>query len=319
VNIDVDGQDIGGSCSGGGDYIVTLGNSQYVKLLGVSVHNLGTPTTFTGHGGHPFYLSATQRGTEIGWCRLNNIPNSRGVIQIHQDSFGGPCWGTKQLTDITIHDTVLHDLYGQPFVFDGGTGDITMWNTLVYNAMTAGAIYDDILSLRGNGGTLNFKGYNNTFYVNPFNTGAGVLINFGGVEGITSPLGCPQSVQLYNNIFYVQETQDTYYRKQSQCQSEAYITSNNNIWFGSSAGMPTFAGPNELSRDPLFVDPTIGNLRVVSPTSPAIDSGTSLTNTIVTIDLDGNVRPQGAGTDIGAFEATGVTLPAPQNVVLRKK
>ena len=54
----------------------------------------------------------------------------------------------------------------------------------------------------------------------------------------------------------------------------------------------------------LFVDP--GNLDLhLKPNSPAIDTGTN-TNTTAA-DFDGNLRPWGAGIDIGAYEYSGAT------------
>ena len=51
----------------------------------------------------------------------------------------------------------------------------------------------------------------------------------------------------------------------------------------------------------IFVDRINSNLRLKSG-SPAIDAGA---NVGITNDFDGNVRPQGAGYDIGAFEYVG--------------
>jgi hypothetical protein len=53
------------------------------------------------------------------------------------------------------------------------------------------------------------------------------------------------------------------------------------------------------NADPLFVNPTAGNYRVREG-SPAIDTGIALAE--VTNDFDSNLRPQGPGYDIGAFE-----------------
>ena len=60
----------------------------------------------------------------------------------------------------------------------------------------------------------------------------------------------------------------------------------------------------------LFVDATHNDYRL-SPSSPAIDHGTTLTD--VTTDILGVARPQGAYYDVGAYEfaAAGV---APQSL-----
>ena len=50
----------------------------------------------------------------------------------------------------------------------------------------------------------------------------------------------------------------------------------------------------------LFINPTANNYQLASG-SPAIDKGTTLT--AVPVDILGVKRPQGAGYDIGAYEA----------------
>jgi hypothetical protein len=58
-------------------------------------------------------------------------------------------------------------------------------------------------------------------------------------------------------------------------------------------------GTDHVEGDPLFVDAAAADFHLQA-SSPAIDSGTSAEAPAV--DFDGNVRPQGAGFDIGAFE-----------------
>jgi len=52
--------------------------------------------------------------------------------------------------------------------------------------------------------------------------------------------------------------------------------------------------------DVLFVNPASGDFHLRQG-SPAIDAGIALAE--VTNDFDGNVRPQGAGYDIGTYES----------------
>lgn len=314
VNIEADGHDTGGFCSGG-DGLIEIMYSQGVKVIGVSLHNT-SPVQGDSESAHAIYLSARQSGTEVAWNTLYNIPATRGVIQVHQDSFSGTCWGTKQLTDIAIHDNVLHDLAGQNILLDGGTGDITLYNNLIYNNLDHR--YNDVISLRGSGGTLNAKLYNNTVYVNTNTGGRGFLIGIGSS-------GLPQHVTLYNNIFALADSQDVYYGSDwySSAQLLSWIqagnvTSDNNIWYGSSGAVPPFVGAHEQSTDPAFVSPGF-NFHLLNPGSPAIDHGTSAVATVVTRDLDGNLRPQGTTIDIGAMETAGTSLPTPTNFTIQRR
>jgi len=73
----------------------------------------------------------------------------------------------------------------------------------------------------------------------------------------------------------------------------------NNMYGNYCAGMN--AGPDDLSESPLFVNPPGDNYHLRSG-SPCIDSGTDAGQTEE--DIDGEIRPQGAGFDMGADEAS---------------
>jgi len=65
-----------------------------------------------------------------------------------------------------------------------------------------------------------------------------------------------------------------------------------------------------------FVNPAAGDLHLKQTATAAIDKGVAVS---VTDDFDGQARPQGAASDIGAHEyATSATIPAsPNNLLLR--
>jgi hypothetical protein len=69
--------------------------------------------------------------------------------------------------------------------------------------------------------------------------------------------------------------------------------------YDSNAPVGFTLGAHSFNANPLFVNPTAGDFHLQAK-SPAIDAGTTLPQ--VTMDLDGNPRPQGAGYDIGAYE-----------------
>lgn len=77
-----------------------------------------------------------------------------------------------------------------------------------------------------------------------------------------------------------------------------------------------YPGENNISSDPLFVNPSAGDFRL-SATSPCIDTGTSLG--APDVDFIGTTRPQGAGFDMGAYEyvQTAVNLKRPTFAIFR--
>ena len=89
-------------------------------------------------------------------------------------------------------------------------------------------------------------------------------------------------------------------------ESGGQITSSEqNLIFGGQTWPAQ--GTDVINRDPLFINASASNFHL-QPGSPAIDAGA---NAGVTLDLDGRVRPQGAGYDIGPYEyAAGSTSSA---------
>jgi len=264
VNIEIDGNDVGlMGCSLGCNAVI-VGYAHDIKLLGISVHNSSTANE--NCRSHVIYLSTTQRNTEVGWSKVYNIPHSRAVIQVHQDSWGGRCFGQKYMTDINIHDNVIHNVKGQPILLDGSTGDVYIYNNIIYNAHTSVSGYLDIISLRGMGGTCNAYIYNNTIYVNPAYSEKGEVVRF-GIMGYF-----PEHVYLYDNIFYVVDPQDAYFGVASGTWSlDSNVTSSNNLWYGSNDSLPPFAN-NTVNSDPMFIDPAAGDFSLHSG-SPAKGAG----------------------------------------------
>ena len=89
------------------------------------------------------------------------------------------------------------------------------------------------------------------------------------------------------------------------------LTVQNNLFFNNTDGTidndasATITGT--MTGDPLFVDATVGNLHVQTG-SAAINAATSLP--AITVDIDGDLRPNGVAQDIGADEMAGGVLPS---------
>ncbi len=86
-------------------------------------------------------------------------------------------------------------------------------------------------------------------------------------------------------------------KKSTTSNSIGWDYQNSNFHKNKKYANPT--GNGNISVDPKFENPSTGNFRL-KPDSPLIDKGKNIEN--VNFDFDGNSRPQGASTDIGAFE-----------------
>lgn len=262
VNLDVDGHDVGGMCNGTKGYAdgpINLGYGDNIKILGNSIHNTGAQGG-TDQRGHLIYIGATTNNVEIGWNRVHDIPHSRALIDVHTDDVGGNCYGHKRLTDITIHDNTVYNVAGQAIDLDGGTGDIRVYNNLIYNTPTADDHrYQDVIALRGSGGRLNATLYNNIVYANPNDADQGWMLGIGWFSGSF----CPERLTLYDNVFYVTDPQDFYVWFAGNCGERGNISSRNNIWHGSKHGLPTFRGAGDKDVKPMFKDPKAGDFQVL--------------------------------------------------------
>ncbi len=95
------------------------------------------------------------------------------------------------------------------------------------------------------------------------------------------------------------------------------VVGSHNILYSTDGSIDPGDFPDDLVNvDPLFFDPMADDYHIPA-SSPAVDAGMNMG---VTIDLDGNPRPQGAGYDIGAYEFTPALelqgLPADQAIHL---
>ncbi len=285
--------------SGGAGYIDGSGTN--FRIFGNVVHDNGGSKLY-----HAMYFDARASiasDIEIAYNTIYNETGGRG-IQIYGDT-------STLINNVRIHHNVIHDIHLDGILLgsQSGTGD-QVYDNIVYN--TANSAFQGPSADAGSGGsclrfnssTLTATVYNNTFYNCAMDNGAYST----GIE-----FQAAGSVMLANNIV---DTSGGLGYVDTSSISPSIITATNNLWYGSGAA-PSWS-VNSVNVDPLFIGASVANFHLYS-NSPAVDSGTSIVNTVITNDFDGNVRPQGSGYDIGAFESSGVTLATPQNLQITKK
>jgi parallel beta-helix repeat protein len=237
----------------------------------------------------------------------NSHDNASAGIHMNGDDTIAPPTGKK--TGLVQYATVESNIIWNNGTAGGsgincdGVDDSLIANNVLYNNHASGI---SLYAIDGTHGSSNNKVYNNTivmapnarFVINIPNDGGGkkppvgneiennilytpdaghgsVLVAKAGVSGFRSDFN------IVVNVFSINDDTSTITLK--KWQSHGYDIHS------------IIATPAEL-----FVDPGSNNYQL-KPGSPAIDKGTTLTD--VPADILGVKRPQGAGYDIGAYEA----------------
>ncbi len=169
-----------------------------------------------------------------------------------------------------------------------GVDGVVLRNNVAYNNLLGGMAFTWVGAyLR------NIQVYNNIFLENK--SGVSVGYRFGTINDRI------ENITIKNNIIESPNGDHVYAQEDTQ-----NIVVENNLYpttpkFGGSADDAA-----QIVGDPLFVDEQNFDFHLQEG-SPAIDSGLSLLE--VPFDFDGNLRPQGNGFDIGAYEYLSGELP----------
>ncbi len=252
-------------------FILTAGNAcgSYPNVRGGGLFCEGNTA---GHACSPALTHITFSG--------NSATEKGGGM--YNDGFSGGV-SNPSLTNVTFNHNAA--AYGGGMFNAGYAGQSSpaLTNVVFYgNSATndGGGIYNEGYSR----GVSNPSLTNVTFYDNSAGNQGGGIASDGGAFGISNPTlvngivwgnTAPQSAQIYN---YKATPTVTY----------------SDIQGG-------YTGTMNLNRDPQFIDAAMGNLRL-SPGSPAIDAGNTLSVTAAT-DLDNHPRVSGTAVDMGAYES----------------
>ncbi|MGH7955545.1 MAG: choice-of-anchor Q domain-containing protein [Opitutaceae bacterium] len=257
------------------------------QVFGNHIYNSGQPGNklshliyYAGHGG-------SGDNVEIAWNHLHDQLGGRGIQIFGHDN-------TDVLTNLSIHDNVVHDTPYDGILVGAGTAsnwikDVKVYNNVVHHVAAASVGLD--AGIRINNGGLNpARVFNNTLYMNPRN------LNL--AQGVV--------IEARNNILASPTTPT----QAVVGAGVGTLTLDRNVYFSPGTYPSQEASP--ITGDPKFVNvtPTLEDFRLQSGSS-AMDSGSSLVSTVVTHDLDGTSRPQGSGYDLGAYEfVSGAPTPA---------
>ena len=198
----------------------------------------------------------------------------------------------------TIHGGAMHSLCTSPT--GGSTASNLQVSNCVFYANTAAqrgaALYNDAAT----GAPSTYVVTNSTFANNISLTGSGLFNTSVGTGSLAS-------ATLRNNIFWNNSCTDTLSRYLHNIGVGSGITMLHNSmqwanFANNEVGTGTLTdGGGNLGGDPLFVNLGLGDLHLQTG-SPCIDAGTPVA---LSVDFDGNSRPQGAGFDMGAYETAG--------------
>jgi hypothetical protein len=239
----------------------------------------------------------------------------RGNTVYNVDSYGNPAYGTDRSAngiyvdggrDVLVEGNVVHDVnVGMEFASEHhhrSTSFVTARNNVVYDATAIGIAiggYD-----RHRGFTETSVIVNNTVVET---NGVELLVQFDTRDNV-----------IENNIFVAGPTAE--FVENPYTENANNVVDHNLYWAidGSDRGVwqwkgqryPDFAGwgarsgvdRDSVFADPGFVDAAGHDFRLTSG-SPAVDAG-AFVAAGGTVDVAGDLRQQGAATDLGAYERT---------------
>jgi Right handed beta helix region len=265
--------------SNDGPILEVRSNGADVKIYDLEVTGgtgVVTDAAITLGGGGAPKLGLTR--TTIDGNQGIGISATGGALTIAQSTISGNTGGGLSATGgtLTIAQSTISLNTAGGLSISGAQFDIT--NTFIVSNGGASTPFGGVSIAQTGSGTRRFE----------FNT----VSNNVGVDGAALGMVCSlvtQPIVLTNNIIYGNQTGGT------RTQVGGAMCS----WTYSDIGPDTVAGTMNTSADPMFVNPTQGNFHIKA-TSPARDAADPAAT--LAVDFDGDTRPQGAHSDMGADE-----------------
>jgi len=246
--------------------------SDHIYIDNNTVYNNSWYTMYATSGISVFHSNNSDSNTTSykNIVRNNRVYNNKTLVKwaSHEDYSDG--------NGIIIDDNKNTQLNGRLAPY---TGKTLVANNLVY--------------LNGGSGIHSYSSanvdiINNSSYQNSSRLNYGEIYAHGSTN-----------VKLFNNIMYARTGRDI-----TQNWNNSSVSYNYNIYYN---GTPAVSGANDISGNPLYVNPAGGDFRLQSG-SPAINSGTS--TLAPPNDYAYNPRPSGNGVDRGAYEYQEAAQPS---------
>ena len=250
---------------------------------------------------HGIYVSNSSDRPII---RFNECYGNNNIgIHMNGDLSAG---GDGIISDAQVYGNVLHDNNLAAGLNMDGVDNPLIYNNLIYNNHNAQGIalfqQDGAIPTRG------AKIYNNTIIV-PEDGRWGILVNTGSNIG----------TEIFNNIIINQHSWRGCISAESIDQlSSDYNIVDNKLSDQGDGTTITFTEWQALGLDQhsilanplntIFVDPSQHDYHLLDANSQAVNSGKTISS--ITVDIEGNSRPNGAAFDIGAYEFQGATALA---------
>jgi hypothetical protein len=281
-------------------------NSNYVYLYGNNVNDTGVVNASSHY--HAVYISTDTNHVWIGYNTVAEVRGCRG-IQVHSSALGsgGPSDPTgHNLYDLHIFNNLVHDTQCDGIILatvDPSQGTVEVYNNVIYNAGQGPAnpentgawtcVNVDDMTSGGLPGSGTVEVYNNTLY----NCGSWANPPYGNANAAVENGGNNSNlyIRLRNNLIY--QLSAPYLVIYT---SNSLINGSYNLFYGQGAAPNQTYVTNSVVSDPVFAGAGSNNFHLLSTTSPAYNSG--LTIGALTLDFEGNSRPQTDLYDIGAYE-----------------
>jgi hypothetical protein len=269
---------------------ISISGTERFDVYGNEVYLEGVPGYLGNEG---IDVKESSRDGRVHDNYIHDYPGTGGSIYL--DAWTAGLDGTPTLSTIDVYRNRLVRTSG---ISIGSERGGTVEHVRVFNNLVVDANYTGIRlgTTGGDGPRRDISIWNNTIHGATAHGGAGIYLVTTNIQGVV----------IQNNLVaFSPGTNGQIVAATDGALGE--ITVDHNLVSGPTECSLDYPAcvelsevrPENVTADPLLASPGTLDFHLL-PGSPAIDTGLALP--LVTDDLDGTARPQGAAYDIGAFE-----------------